>query len=319
MAEISIIIPCYNASNYIKKCLDSIERQSYRDFDVHLVDDCSSDNTVDVLKNIASNYRYSIFIHQNQVNKGPSLSRLVGIRSSNAKYLAFCDSDDVIERDFLLKLFEKIQEGNKIAFCNYYVVHSNGKKSERTWFSPKEQLNIRRLIATGPDSMCCLLIEKKIFENIEFPDLRNGEDMALVPVLISKANKIGYVNDCLYNYMYRRNSLSKSIDSELSKSLLTSFNYIQENISKEYKTETEFLGIRNYLYGSLINMFKINNINNELVMETLYKFERMHPNWANNKYFNCLPIYKKIFLFFVKKRKFLLCRLLAKLHSILTV
>nr|WP_303183106.1 glycosyltransferase family 2 protein [Lachnoclostridium phocaeense] len=319
MAEISIIIPCYNASDYIKKCLDSIERQSYRDFDVHLIDDCSSDDTVDVLKSITSNYEYSIFIHQNQVNKGPSLSRLVGIRSSNSKYLAFCDSDDFIEKDFLLKLFEKVKEGNEIAFCNYYVVHSNGKKSERTWFPQKEQLNIHKLIAMGPDSMCCLLVEKKIFENIDFPDLRNGEDMALVPVLIAKANKIGYVNDCLYNYMYRNNSLSKRIDLELDRSLLISFNYIQDNISKGYETEKEFLGIRNYLYGLLINIFKIKNINNQFVMETICKFERMYPNWENNKYFNCLPIYKKIFLLLVKKRKFLLCRILAKIHNVLTV
>mgnify|MGYP005770306507 CR=1 FL=1 len=319
MAEISIIIPCYNASDYIKKCLDSIEKQSYRDFDVHLVDDCSSDNTVDVLKGIISNYGYSIFIHQNQVNKGPSLSRLVGIRSSKSKYLAFCDSDDVIERDFLLKLFEKIKEGNDIAFCNYYVVHSNGKKSERTWFPKKEHLNIRKLIAMGPDSMCCLLVKKKIFENIVFPDLRNGEDMALIPVLISRANKIGYVNDCLYNYMYRTNSLSKRIDPGLSKSLLISFNYILDNISEEYEVEREFLGIRNYLYGSLINIFKIKNINNELVMEIIYKFERIYPKWENNKYFNCLPIYKKIFLLFVKKRKFVLCRIFATVHNILTV
>ena len=106
MAAISVIIPCYNAADYIEKALRALEQQTFRDFDVILVDDCSKDDTVDVIKKFADRSNLQIQLLRNEVNSGPGASRNRAIAHSDAEFLCFCDSDDWYEPDYLQLMFE---------------------------------------------------------------------------------------------------------------------------------------------------------------------------------------------------------------------
>ena len=106
--EISIVIPCYNEENNIKRCIDSIKKQSYRDFEVILVDDGSTDKTAEVIKkNIKEDKRFKYY---HKENGGVSSARNYGIKKSAGHYISFIDSDDYINPDFLKLLYENIKE-----------------------------------------------------------------------------------------------------------------------------------------------------------------------------------------------------------------
>lgn len=106
---VSIIIPVYNGERHICKCIDSIMRQTFADFEVIIVDDGSTDNTCNLLKNICVKYK-DIFVFR-QKNKGVSCARNSGIKYAKGKYLCFIDSDDYIEFDFLDRLIKNVEEG----------------------------------------------------------------------------------------------------------------------------------------------------------------------------------------------------------------
>ena len=99
--KISIIIPVYNCEEYIKKCIDSIIEQTYKDFEVIIINDGSTDNTNYIL-NEYKNYSNIIIINQN--NHGVSYSRNVGLEKAKGNYICFIDGDDYIDKDYLSTL-----------------------------------------------------------------------------------------------------------------------------------------------------------------------------------------------------------------------
>ena len=101
MSKISVIIPCYNAEKYIKKCFEGLEKQTFREFDVIVVDDFSTDNSLNILYEIKQNSKLKIKVIKMKQNVGPGEARNVGIKASDSEYLAFCDSDDYYEENFL--------------------------------------------------------------------------------------------------------------------------------------------------------------------------------------------------------------------------
>ena len=107
MAVISVIIPCYQAAAYIEKALRALEQQTFQDFDVILVDDCSADNTAEVIRAFAESSSLNITLLRNEVNSGPGASRNRAIAHSQAEFLCFCDSDDWYEPDYLQCMYKK--------------------------------------------------------------------------------------------------------------------------------------------------------------------------------------------------------------------
>lgn len=254
MATVSVIIPCYNSEKHIEKCIESLANQTFKDFDIYIIDDFSKDDSIKKIENCVNKYDLAIHLLINESNMGPSLARKRGIEDAASKYIAFCDSDDTYEPTFLKKMVGMLEEGNDVVFCNYNIVTKN-RLRKRKWLKSKCFDN-NTLIAEGPDSLCCIMVCSFLINKIEFPDIRNGEDMAMVPVILSKAQKIGYVNECLYNYIYRDCSLSSRVDDSVVDSLKKSYDYIYKALHERYYEECVYLGVRNYLYGSLLNLFK---------------------------------------------------------------
>ena len=149
------------------------------------------------------------------------------------------------------------------------------------------------------------------------PNLRNGEDMAVIPLMMLKSGRFAFVDDCLYNYVCRPGSLSLSASATVVRSLEASYAHILANKPEGYDTEIEFLGIRNLLYGALLNHFKYTR-DRKKPSEILSDFEKTHPAWHKNPYLKEMPRYKRIFLHFAKHRFFFGARLLAQLHKRLT-
>lgn len=318
MCKVSVVIPCYNSEQYIQKCFQSLSEQTFKDFNILLVDDCSTDNSVAIARKFADEYNLLLEIIQNEKNIGPSLSRKNGIVASKSEYIAFCDSDDWVEPDFLSTLIKESDEGkNDIVFCNFQTVYSNGNIVKHEVVSRITGNDKKAMVAMSFDSMCCMLIRRQLFLDIDFPNIRNGEDMAIIPVLVSRADTYGYTQSYIYNYNYHSGSLSKTFTNEMVASLKNSFAYIQKHLGSEYPNEVEFLGIRNLLYGGILNLFK-GSFDTRLAKTIIDDFEKEYSNWENNKYYSSLPSYKKIYLFCVKKKIFIFCRFLSIIHKIIS-
>lgn len=316
MAKISVIIPCYNAGAYIETALRALERQTFQDFDVILVDDCSADNTADVIHAFAQGSDLNMTLLRNEVNSGPGISRNRAIAHSGAELLCFCDSDDWYEPDYLQCMYEKCrEEAADIVIADYYTVTSQGQKTEKK-LGQMETLSSAQALAINVDAMWVMLCKKGLFEGLLFPDLRNGEDMAIIPALLARSQRIAFVDKCLYNYLYRENSASNRANDKVVDSIVLSFRYVENSVSPTFREEVEYIGIRNLIYGALLNYFKYAK-NNKRAQEILEEFREKYPNWNQNRYLNQLPSYKRIFVKAAYAKQYWMLRLLARIHTML--
>lgn len=320
MPYVSVIIPCYNASSYIHKCLKALEEQIFRDFEVILVDDCSTDETFSCIERYQENSNLKLRYLRNERNMGPSITRKRGIDVSTAKYIAFCDNDDWYEPNYLDLMVQKACENDAdMVFCGYQTVSEKKekvKKNSHLLPTIPSQSTIQNILQLPIDSLCVTMVKRSIIEGIDFPDLRNGEDMAILPVLITQSQSFGVINQCLYNYLYRENSASMKSNDKVVQALVKSFAYVEANISDKYKEQLEIIGIRNLIYGGLLSLFKY-SYNVGKAKEILSDFEAKYPAWKGNRFIKELPIHKRIFLKFADKKFYVGLKVLSIIHSLL--
>lgn len=308
----SIIIPCYNARTYIDKALDALEQQSYTDFEIICIDDCSIDDTYNYLCQRAADCIVTIHVYRNEVNKGPGESRNVGITHAKGHYIGFCDSDDWFEKNALEIIHRKLdgyQNPVDILFFNFFRVFPSGKK---------QYLNITSFfgsacttedyVALSPDSLCCSIINRELLTKVPIVGLYNAEDMVTVSVLVAKAVQVAYLEDALYNYFYRTSSLSTTLDLKVIVNFENAYKYLKINISPHYQTALEFHAIKIVVYGLLYNAIRCKLSNREL-KERILVFEREFPLWFSNRYIGILPLRKRIWCWLAKYRVFFILRL----------
>lgn len=122
--KVSIVVPVYNAEKYICRCIDSILNQTYKNFEVILIDDGSTDNSLEILKGYAlKDIRLKVL---SQKNSGPSSARNTGILIAKGEYLIFIDIDDYIDKDYLAVLYNEIKKGFDLVFMGYRDISKYG-------------------------------------------------------------------------------------------------------------------------------------------------------------------------------------------------
>lgn len=315
MKKIDIIIPCFNAENYIERCLVALEQQKYKDFSVIVVDDCSSDNTVNVIEKFNDKSDLDIKIFKNEQNSGPAKSRNLGIKMADSEFVAFCDADDWYEEDFLGNLLNILEKYDaSIAIGGYQIVNENGKIEKRSISEEEKVLNFEQACMLESDSLCMLLVKTSVIKEVMIPDIRNGEDMATVPILYSKSERIAVSNKCNYNYYRRTGSASQKPNMMVVDSIIKSFSFVEKKLPAGYLDELEYLGIKNMLYPSIISLFTF-SFDIDKANEIINSFEKKYATWEKNKYWKYLPRYKKVVLKLLKCRRYYLLRMVATLRS----
>lgn len=206
---ITIVINVYNREKYIKKCLDSIVNQTYKNLEILIVDDGSTDNTVKICKSYKDK-RIRIISGK---NTGISLARNVGIDNAKGNYLYYVDSDDFIELDTIEYLYKLIKKYNvDIATCVSKHIHNYNIKKEireekEKIISSREML-VKILIDTDDAvDIWNKLYKKEIFGNLRFKN-RIISDMDFMPKLIMRTNKIVYGNQLKYYCLKHKNSIT---------------------------------------------------------------------------------------------------------------
>jgi len=205
---ISVIVPVYNVEQYLDECLASLSAQQWTDFEALLVNDGSTDGSPAILDAWAE--RDSRFRVIQRPNGGLSAARNTGIAASQGRYLAFVDSDDVIDPSYLSGLLEAQRRApGSIAVCDMEYFDETGARSFSSGgsFQEMEISSSPQLIRIN-NSACNKLFERELFSDIQFPEGKYYEDLATVPILLFKAGKAVKADQALYFYRQRRGSIA---------------------------------------------------------------------------------------------------------------
>lgn len=296
--EISIIVPVYNAHNYIEKCLTSLLIQKINSYEIICIDDGSTDNSLMILEEFKSqNPDIVKVLHTN--NRGTWRARKLGIELAQGKYIGFCDSDDFVVDDMYLKLYNAAENnGAQMVVCAFRRVDAvNGKEYsiEMNDFG-YDVLDVNRdigalaVINTSLWNKLYLAEVVKQAIDYELPP-RIAEDTVLTASLYPTINKIAFVRKPLYNYTVHSYSTIKNIeqaDIELTKEALCVLKQYMVNNKLEDKYLI-LLDLMAFIHiGIALPILSIANVeykqmkkfNNEIRKYLTHYF----PSWKNNQY-----------------------------------
>ena len=211
--KVSIIIPVYNSEKYIKKCLESVIEQTYDNYEVIVINDGSTDNSMEILREFSEKYPQKVKAI-NQSNMGVAKTRNKGIEMATGDYIAFIDNDDFLEKDYLQTLIENSEKGQMdIVFCGYRRPNENGKIIKELHVNGSEW---SKFLITAPWAK----IYKKSFikdNEIEFLDNNIGEDIYFNLQAFLLTTKIRHVDYVGYNWFFNTKSISNSKQKDFDK------------------------------------------------------------------------------------------------------
>lgn len=210
---VSIIIPVYNVEKYIEKCMQSLLDQTYKNFEALIVNDGSPDNSIAIAKSLVGNDPRFIFFDKE--NGGQGSARNLALENAKGNYIAFLDSDDYYDNEYISIMLEKIiEEDCDICICNLNYVDMNYehirvfRNDLPAYFLNKDYLMTYRSLT---NFMWDKLFKAHCFEGIRFdPLIKTYEDVHLI-FKVLYGRKITSVYDVLYNYVQRPNSTVNSI------------------------------------------------------------------------------------------------------------
>lgn len=239
---ISIIVPIYNVEKYLSKCIKSIINQTYKDLEIILVDDGSTDNSGKICDEFAIKDNRIKVIHKK--NAGVSSARNQGLDKANGDYIAFVDSDDYIEKDMYEKMVNVMNKYDvDIVSCNYN--HVNEKIEPFFILDKDEYINnktelIEKVFQYKNYDMILFnkLYKKYIWKDIRFPlGINLAEDLMMLYPTINLANRFYCIKEALYNKIERREGLTNSIRIEDYVNNIVAYEDFLINVKKNEKLD----------------------------------------------------------------------------------
>ena len=297
--KFSIIIPIYNVEKYVEQCLESVDGQSYEDYEIILVNDGSTDASEAICKSFVanSNRNYQII---NQANGGLSAARNTGLAAAKGQWIVFVDSDDYISTDLLKNLDTAMaKNGADLYTFNHNRIDANGnfvaKKLyavENARLSFKSEAEMTKYICDeflnyglGWEAWG-MIYKRSIIEenNISFQDTKDvfAEDLCFALQYLMHVNSIYVLCDLLYNYRIRPGSLLEAVDS---KSVLPRIYNLAEYIYTSGTITGSLKKSFPKLYRNMIDFhikYNLENVSKEQIEEELRLLEsstKYHRRW----------------------------------------
>jgi len=227
-SKISVIIPVYNVEQYIRQCLDSVVNQTYKNLEIILVDDWSTDNSWKICDWYAKKDKRIKVIHQK--NADLSAARNAWLKIATGKYIWYIDSDDYVEIDIYEKLYDLIKSTNSdLVICNWFIWKKDGSRVKNERFPDKK-------IITPDEALWFFykwmyvwnkLYKADIIKNLEFVETF-AQDVVYNFTIFQKIKKIACLNECKYYYRY--NEKSRQHTKKFRKNR---YIYLENGINKE--------------------------------------------------------------------------------------
>lgn len=291
---ISIIVPIYNVGKYLPKCIESILNQTFKNFELILVNDGSTDNSGVVCDDYAKKDTRIKIIHKS--NGGVSSARNAGLYVAKGEYIGFVDPDDYIDKNMYEKLYRLCIDNNSdIAICRFNR-EINGKIQNKE--STEEIIELNNMEVMNElfkgnlyrFSLCNKLFSKKCFNDVLFPEERIHEDLSTTYKLFANSKKAVYINYCGYIYVRRENSILTSTYNEKRLQAFIAWDEIIEFIDKNYYEIIEQV-IATFTYWCVDNI--------------LYILNQVNNSKKKNNYLNIIQKYTTKYYIYIKRNNIL--------------
>ncbi len=213
---ISIIVPVFNAEDYIEKCLQSLSKQTHKNIEIICVDDCSTDNSVNIIKQHINNDS-RIKLYSTPQNSGPATTRNIGLDNAHGEYIMFCDNDDsyteqmcevmlntIVEKQVEIVTCKAKIENERFDTCHGYYINSNPIGLVSLNQDNKQAVNVL---------LWNKIYKKSIIDkyNIRFPDGLSSEDDAFIMQYVSVISTYYGLRNQLYNHLFRKTSFTNTL------------------------------------------------------------------------------------------------------------
>lgn len=215
--KVSIVVPIYNVENYVLKCIETLTNQTYKNIEIILVNDGSTDNSYKIAQKAAlTDNRIKLYTKE---NGGVSDARNFGIKKATGDYLILVDSDDTIDINAIFKTVNILEKhdadmimAEKLCYTEESGIQKNTKEIYDTLFNSEEAL--KYMLENNTIFVTGNLYKTELFEGIEFPYRKKYEDVATAYKLVDRAKKIAYTNEEMYYYLCGRDGATTSVFSE---------------------------------------------------------------------------------------------------------
>lgn len=260
MIKYSFIVPVYNTEKYLKKCLDSLVNQTYKDFEIIVVNDGSTDKSSSIISKYQKKYKNIIVIDKE--NEGLSMARNRGVQKSSGKYIIFVDSDDYVSNKLLEEVDKKIDDSDILRFQiatedeDYTKINEYHEEGFESMCGYDAFKNLSSYHFVEP--AWCYVIRKNYYIENKF-SFKKGvyhEDFGLIPYVIYKARKVKSIDFIGYYYIQRNGSIMNNNDYK--KTVKKAFDMLEQyktmrlfakNINRKNNLDDYFLS---YISNSVI-------------------------------------------------------------------
>ena len=247
MPLITVIVPVYNVENYIVKCIESIIGQTYKNLEVFLVDDGSTDGSGRICDEYAAKDDRIHVIHKE--NGGQSSARNLALSKAKGDLFGFVDSDDWIEPD----MYEKLMAGFElpdvdIVMCGYYIEEYSEKKILRK--NPEKIYSNREALEALVRIKICSnlwnkLYKRELFDGIAFPEGRFYEDTVVMHRLIARVRLVKVLDVCMYHHILRDRSTCHTVSAKMffdyTDAALDRYDFLKENQAAFFEEEKSLI------------------------------------------------------------------------------
>jgi len=302
MVKISIIIPVYKVEKYLSRCLDSVLSQTYTDFEVILIDDCSPDSSGAICDEYAKKDKRIKVIHREK-NGGASAARNLGLETCKGKYISFVDSDDYIVPEYLGTLVNVLESNQAdVAQCGFYhVVNEVVEKNEQVTFQEnytKEQA-YGLLYGDGRNDVLNFLLWNKLFkkekiQNLRFVEGLRCEDVIFISEVVMAVDKVVYKAIPLYYYCRHDDSVMGIMQQD-KRDMISSHILAYREVA--ISAENASLYVQT-LSNARLAIFYVSAIKNKMLkgnqqLKTMFKEDKKRFAFLKNKR---IPLIKRIVL-----------------------
>jgi len=261
---ISVILPIYNIKDYIAPCMNSIMNQTYRNLEIIMVDDGSTDGCYDLCDEYGKKDSRIVVYHKE--NGGLSDARNYGIERANGEYIACIDPDDFVDLDYIAYLYELIVKYNsKMSLCQTVVHYDNGSKKVRGSHGDEAIDNCRcleRMLYHDviDTSAWGKLYHKDLFADVKYPKGKIFEDIGTTYALMLQCDTIAVGYESKYHYIFHNNSIVNGAFKPAKFDLLEMTDKMAKEVVKCYP-ELKRAVARRQMYARISTLNQMLNVN----------------------------------------------------------
>lgn len=292
--NVSVIIPAYNTEEYVKQCLDSLLKQTMKDVEVIVVDDGSTDKTLDILKEYEQKYPEQIRVFHKE-NGGQGSARNLALQHVKGEYIGFVDSDDWIDFEMYEEMYNKAKEEDAdIVICDM-VEHFPKKEIYHHASSFNDKFKVT-------PSACNKIFRAQFVGDIRFPEGIWYEDFEYTTKQLMKTEKIAVIHKGFYHCHCRDVSTMRNNNSAKNKDILTVIEHLEQFVKnngwqEKYADAVEYLYLEHILITTINRLEKQKNKEKRAVINYLRNAVcDKYPRFYKDKVFQGFPFNRRVIM-----------------------